>query len=327
MRRFGIDPFVLALLAAIGSAWVAPGVGVAHPGWLPVDLAQLAGWAVGAIFFFYGLKLDPGRWRAGLSNYRLHILIHGATFLLFPLLVLGVMAVFPHWRDDHYLWVGLFFMAALPSTVSSAVVMVSLAGGNVPAAIFNASLSSLLGIVITPLWVSLFLAAGPQAAGLGSVALALLMQVVAPILMGMLLRRWWGAWADRHSRALAVFDQAVIVAIVYTSFCASFAGGLFGGISWGTIGGLIAGLGGLFWVVYGLLFWTSKRLRFSREDTITATFCGSKKSLVHGTVMARVLVPDQTLTGLVLLPVMIYHALQLALVGMLVAGLRSRKKS
>ena len=48
------------------------------------------------------------------------------------------------------LWLGVFFLATLPSTVSSSVVMTNIAKGNVPAAIFDASVSSLLGVFITP---------------------------------------------------------------------------------------------------------------------------------------------------------------------------------
>lgn len=52
---------------------------------------------------------------------------------------------------------GRLFLATLPSTVSSSVVMVSIAGGNMAAAIFNASVSSLIGVFVTPLWMGIFL--------------------------------------------------------------------------------------------------------------------------------------------------------------------------
>ena len=44
-----------------------------------------------------------------------------------------------------------------------------------------------------------------------------------------------------------------------------------------------------------------------------AVFCGSKKSLVHGSVMAGLLFPATAATGLLLLPLLLYHALQIVL--------------
>ncbi|GAC1372677.1 MAG: hypothetical protein NVSMB30_13700 [Hymenobacter sp.] len=54
-------------------------------------------------------------------------------------------------------------------------------------------------------------------------------------------------------------------------------------------------------------------LNFSRADQIVAVFCGSKKSLVHGSVMASLLFPASAATGLFLLPLMLYHSLQIML--------------
>ncbi|HQT54259.1 MAG TPA: bile acid:sodium symporter, partial [Phenylobacterium sp.] len=50
--------------------------------------------------------------------------------------------------------------------------------------------------------------------------------------------------------------------------------------------------------------------RFNKEDEITIVFCGSKKSLASGVPMAGVLFPGAQL-GMILLPVMIFHQIQL----------------
>lgn len=321
LNRIGLDPFVLTLLLSIFVAWLAPSVGADKVSWSP---AEIAGWGVGLIFFFYGLRLNREKLKYGLKNYRLHLVIHLTTFILFPLLIL---CTFPLAGEGtrYYLWLGVFFMAALPSTVSSSVVMVSLAGGNIPAAIFNASISSLLGVFLTPLWMSIFLTAGAGGNELGDVILKLVFQVIVPVGAGMAMRRWWGHFADRHGKTLKIFDQTVIIAIVYTSFCNSFLERMFDNVSWLTLLFLCLALSGLFFLVYGIVWWVSRLLKFNREDTITAVFCGSKKSLVHGTVMAKVLIADTALTGILILPTMIYHALQLVWVGF-IAGRMSREK-
>ncbi|MFA6770640.1 MAG: bile acid:sodium symporter, partial [Bacteroidales bacterium] len=67
----------------------------------------------------------------------------------------------------------------------------------------------------------------------------------------------------------------------------------------------------LFFFIYAITAIIGRVLKFNREDNITALFCGSKKSLVHGTVMAKILFPGFPGIGLILLPLMIFHTLQL----------------
>lgn len=305
--RAGLDGFLLALIGMIGLAYVWPEPGVRQG---PFALDRIANVGVSVIFFAYGLRLSTDKLRAGLSNWRLHLVVHGATFLLFPLLVLGARALFLT-PDTALLWLGAFYVAALPSTVSSSVVMVSIAGGNIPAAIFNASISSLIGIFLTPLWMSLLLSRTSGEYELGPIIGKLVVQVLVPVVLGLLLNRRYGALAERHKAALRTFDQAVILLIVYTSFAESFTQNQFAGISGLsllTLGGLMLAL---FALVYGLLDALSRGLHFSRADRITALFCGSKKSLVQGSVMANVLFSGTEGVGVILLPIMLYHALQL----------------
>jgi sodium/bile acid cotransporter 7 len=201
----------------------------------------------------------------------------------------------------------------LPSTVSTSVVMVSIAGGNLPAAIFNASLSSLLGIVLTPLLTSLFLHTGTGGSQLWGLATQLLWQVVLPVGAGILLNSRFGALVDRHKAGLRYFDQFTILLIVFTAFCESFAEGIFSSFEPADIAKLSVGMMGLYLLVFALIWGLDQLLNFSRADNIVAVFCGSKKSLVHGSVMASLLFPASNAAGLILLPLMLYHALQIIL--------------
>lgn len=288
-------------------AWVAPSVGIDNGIFVP---SEVAGWGVVVVFFMYGVKLSRVNFLAGVKNVRLHLVVQLATFVLFPLLILAIMP----WHDVSMMWLGVFFVAALPSTVSSSVVMVSLVRGDVSAAIFDASISSLIGIIATPLWMSIFLTADMGAVGLGDVVLKLILQVILPVGVGMLLNHRLGAWAARHKVGLRWLDQGVILAIVYTSFCEGFYEGYFEQIGWGDLGILILGMVTLFGVVYGILMVISRVMKFSREERIVALFCGSKKSLVHGTAISKVLIQDSGAAGVLILPVMVYHALQLVIV-------------
>lgn len=324
--------FVLALFGMIGLARLVPGPGAETGPW---SLHAFAHYGVSLIFLMYGIGLSPRAFHEGLRNVRLHLLIHLSTFLLFPLLALAGYRLFAVAEPEsiRLLWFGVFYLAILPSTVSSSVVMVSLAGGNVPAAIFNASLSGLLGVFLTPLWMGLFhTIEGSTASAAGPIDLrtaigSLVLVVVLPIVLGMLLHRCCGAWVGAQRKTLRLFDQSVILLIVYCSFCESFAAKSLDGFSFTQIGLLGLAMTAFFSMVYGIVALGCHMLRFSREDTITATFCGSKKSLMHGMVMAKVLLAGIAAPGLVLLPLMLYHALQLVLVAAIASRLRHRKES
>ncbi|KAA9327567.1 bile acid:sodium symporter [Hymenobacter busanensis] len=309
LQRLGLDWFLLALLAVVGLAYLQPGIGSKASA---VPWGSITTGGVALIFFSYGLRLSPEKLRAGMRNWRLHAVVQLSTFVLFPLLALAVRPLFAGAPEDA-LWASIFFLCTLPSTVSTSVVMVSIAGGNMPAAIFNASISSLLGILLTPIWVSLVLHTGAADGNLGGLVLDLALQVLLPVVLGVLLHPRFGAWAEAHKAGLRVFDQIIILLMVFTSFCESFAQGVFRSYGWGEVLGLGAGMVALFLLVFGLITLVCRLLGFSAEDRIAAVFCGSKKSLVHGTVLAKVLFAGTVATGALLLPLMLYHALQIVL--------------
>ena len=195
--------------------------------------------------------------------------------------------------------------------------MTNIARGNVPAAIFDASFSTLLGVFITPLWMRIFVDAETGGRGFGVVLLALTAQAILPIILGVLANRRWGEFSRRNEKRLRKFDQGTIVLIVYTSFCNSFAEKMFDGLSGGTLFALSVGMVALFFVVFGIVYVVCRALRFSREDAVATLFCGSKKSLVHGVATSRVILSAPNMAGILILPTMIYHALQLIIVSVI----------
>lgn len=322
LAKVGLDGFILALLGMIILAWLWPGGGTAEG---PVSLSDLANYGVSIIFFFYGLKLSKEKLVAGLGNWKLHMLVQGSTFILFPLIVLPCKALLPD--DLHLLWLGAFFLASLPSTVSSSVVMVSIAEGNIPAAIFNASISSIVGVFITPLWMGLVNTGQTgEDISFGDIVGKLVLQVLVPVAIGILLNPRWGKWAERYKVQLKYFDQTIILIIVYTAFCESFEKNMFASLTWLELGGLAVAVLILFFVAYACISGICRLLGFRYEDRVTATFCGSKKSMVHGTVMSKVLFPGSTVTGILLLPLMLYHALQLIIVSLIARRMVEKRK-
>lgn len=320
--KFKIDKFVVAIIIVICFAKVFPQWGSKESS-LPLDLVGSIG--ISLIFFFYGLKLSPEKIKKGLKNWRLHILVQSSTFLIFPLIIL-LFYPLVHTEQDKIIWLSFLFLAALPSTVSSSVVMVSIAQGNIPAAIFNATVSGLIGIVITPLWMSIFLQNTSGDFELNTIYLKLVTEILLPVMIGIGLQRYLGKQAIRYQTELSVFDKTIILLIIYKSFAEAFAEKIFENIALNQWLFISAATLLLFYTVYFFTGYLARLLDFQVEDRITAQFCGTKKSLVHGTVFAKILFPASIPTGVILLPLMLFHAIQIFIIS-IIASKVSRKKN
>lgn len=316
-----LDKFVLAILVAIVVAYFFPQWGIATS---PIPLDTISAVGIALIFFLYGLKLSPQKLKAGLGNYKLHLLVQACTFLVFPLVVLLFRPLVQN-AEHELLWLSFFFLAALPSTVSSSVVMVSIAKGNIPAAIFNASISGIIGIVITPLWMGLFIDDMQTDFDFTEIYTKLVLQILAPVILGLLLQRFWGGFIQKHTKKLTLFDKSIILLIIYKSFATSFTDGVFSGVSLFDLAILVVGVLFLFVLVYMLTGRIATALGFSIEDRITAQFCGTKKSLVHGTVFSKIIFGGMPGLGLVLLPLMLFHASQIMIISAIASRFANRE--
>lgn len=317
------DWFLVGMVAATGLAWLAPGPG-AEGGWLHPELLTKAG--VALIFFLHGLALSFAALRSGALNWQLHTVVQACTFLFFPMLGLALVAVLQG-RVSPGLVLGVFYLCALPSTVSSSVAMTAAARGNVGGAVFNATLSSLLGVVLTPVWVAVVMKTAGQTQPLGPVILDLVQWLILPLAAGQLLRPWLGAWAARHKRTINVVDRLTILLLVYTSFSDSFKQRVWSGYGAGQLIAVVALCGGIFALVMLATGGVSRALGFSRADRIAAMFCGSKKTLASGVPMAKLIFGAHPAIGLILLPIMIYHPLQLVICGVLAERWRRQEEA
>ncbi|WP_192349501.1 bile acid:sodium symporter family protein [Algoriphagus sp. Y33] len=308
LNKVGINGFLLGLFAAILLAWIFPFVGSNQS---PVPWKPIINVGIGLVFFLYGVKLDPVQLKAGLRNWKLHVLIQLTTFVIFPLLVLAIVP-FMSWIDKDF-QLGITYLSVLPSTVSASVVMVSIAHGNIPGAIFNASISSLLGVVITPAWMGILADSADIEMDFIPTLGELSVKVLLPVVFGIVSHKWLFPKIKKHLPALKYIDQTVIMIIVFTSFAESFSRQIFSPYKMSVLLEVGATMLGLFVLVWLVIEGLCRLLGFSWEDRVTALFCGSKKSLVQGVVIGKVVFPDPAILGLVLLPVMLYHIQQLIL--------------
>jgi len=302
--RLRVDRFTLALLAAVALAWAFPLAGAPA-----VALDRLTDVAIAALFFLHGARLSREAVLAGALHWRLHLLIFAATFVLFPLLGLALKPLATRGLTPE-LYLGLLFLCCLPSTVQSSIAFTSMAGGNVPAAVCSASASSLLGVFLTPLLMSALAGAHGGMADPAQAIGKITLQLLVPFVAGHLLRPWLGAWVERRRALLRYTDQGTVLLVVYAAFAASMSSGLWRNTPVESVYLLLAICALLLATVMIALTLTARRLGFDRGDEIAIVFCGSKKSLATGVPMAKVLFAGSAL-GAIVLPVMLFHQIQL----------------
>jgi sodium/bile acid cotransporter 7 len=308
--------FMLGMLLAVLLAFLFPAPG-AKGGWLHADILNNAG--VALILFVQGLAMAVERMKSGLRNWPLHLIIQGFTFVIFPLVGLGWHAASqvlwpsqpPGLRD------GFLYLCVLPSTVSTSVVLTNVAKGNTSAAIFNAALSNIMGVALTPILVQLLMQSSGQTGPLGPLMVRVTLLTLVPFAIGMSLRPVVRDLVDANRRWLNRASNAVILFIVYTAFCDSVKAKTWAtygiGLTWEVLGCVAL----LFSVVAGLVWVFSKAARLERADRIAAFFCSVKKTLAMGVPLARLIFGPSADLGLILLPIMFYHPFQLLVCGLL----------
>ncbi|MEW9625522.1 bile acid:sodium symporter family protein [Rhodanobacter geophilus] len=304
LRRFLPDRFTCALLLTVLLASVLPCRGA----WAPV-FGWLTDAAIALLFFLHGAKLSRAAVLAGITHWRLHLVVLASTFALFPLLGWSLRPLLAPLVTPG-LYLGVLFLCALPSTVQSSIAFTSIARGNVSAAVCAASASSLLGIFVTPLLVGVLLEShgggGMSWHAVGEIVL----QLLVPFAAGQVAQHWIGGWVQRRRPLVGVADQGSILLVVYTAFSASVLQGLWRQVPLAVLGGLLVVNAVLLALALLATRCGARALGFGREDEITIVFCGSKKSLASGVPMAKVLFAGHPL-GMIVLPIMLFHQMQL----------------
>jgi sodium/bile acid cotransporter 7 len=297
------DPYIIAILMMVVLASLLPvsGQGAVWFGWLTKA-------AIALLFFLHGVRLPREQVIAGLVHWRLHLTVLAFTFLLFPLLGLGLLQL-PEWLLPAPLAAGVLYLCLLPSTVQSSIAFTSQARGNVAAAVVAASASNLIGVILTPLLVGLFLHTTTGGLSLKAVQ-DVAVQILLPFVLGQLARPWIAAWVARNAKLVSYTDRGSILLVVYGAFSAAVVGGLWQQVSALELTVLLAICVILLAGVLTATQLAARALKFSKEDEIVVVFCGSKKGLATGVPMASILFPAATV-GFIVLPVMLFHQLQL----------------
>nr|WP_261325037.1 bile acid:sodium symporter family protein [Rhizobium leguminosarum] len=304
MRRFLPDTFTILLVCTVILASLLPARGTfAHYFGIATDLA------IALLFFLHGARLSRDVVISGLLHWRLHLVILLTTFGIFPLLGMA-LGLIPDTILPQPLYLGILFLCVLPSTVQSSIAFTSMAGGNVPAAICSASASNILGMFLTPLLVGLLFSVGGHGGFSFDALEQILLQLLAPFIVGQILQPWIGDWIRAKKKILMPVDRGSILMVVYLAFSTAVVEGLWHTFSIADIAVVIVADMVLLAIVLVLTMLGSRWLGFNKADEITITFCGSKKSLASGVPMANVIFAGQSI-GAIVLPLMLFHQIQL----------------
>ncbi len=316
--RLRLNGFLGGLVAAFLLAFLFPWLG-AKGGFLHTEITVKA--AIFLIFLIQGAALRTESITSGLLAWRVHVFIHAMMFVGIPLLTWLILRL-PVLRLDPALQMGFLLLSMLPTTISTAAVFTAQAGGNVTIAIFNSCISNVLGIFIVPFWVALISRGSgqpiPMLPVLGEIALILLL----PLVLGQIARLRIRPFVESNGPRLGSVTTALILFIVFAALSNSFVGRAWAG---GAATVAKALLGGVFLLSF-VTFLTSCAIqltKFSREDRISALFCASQKTLAAGIPIAQSIFSNSSLpVGLIVLPIIVYHASQLVLGAVLVEYLK-----
>ncbi|AUH67525.1 MULTISPECIES: bile acid:sodium symporter family protein [Gordonia] len=310
LDRSPIDGFVLSILLAVVVAAVFPARGA---------FADVMDWVVtiliGLLFFLYGARLHPREALDGLTHWRLHLTILSFTFVLFPIIGLVLLPALTPVIGDQ-LAHGVLYLTLVPSTVQSSIAFTSIARGNVAGAIVSASASNLLGVFVTPLLVVLLMSSEAGVHITAASVTKIVLEILVPFIAGQLCRPLVAGFLTKYAAPTKYVDRSSIVVVVYVAFSEGVVSGMWSIVSvWDVIAVCLLSL--VFVIaMLALTGWLPKRLGFSREDTIAIQFCGTKKSLATGLPLASVMFAGSAV-GFIVLPLMIFHQIQLILCSML----------
>jgi len=322
LKRVVTDWFLCGMVLATVLAYFFPGFGATGGG---MHAEWVINIGVFVVFFLHGVNLSSEQIKHGLKNWRLHIMVQAFTFVVFPVIWLICSKAFGSYVPA-LLMLGFLYLCALPSTISSSVALTGSAGGNVPAAILNASMSSVFGIFMTPWLVSLVIGTGSGGIDLGPTLLKLSLMLLLPLILGQLLRPLIGKFFAKHKKYTNLIDKIVILLLVYAAFCNSMVSGLWQTQGNSVIAMAFIGSAVLLVVILLLTTGTARLLKFNHADKVAAVFCATKKSLAAGAPMAALIFGNNPALGLILLPIMIYHPLQLIVCSVMAENYANRHK-
>jgi len=325
MQTIGDNYFIFGIGAVLVAAQ-APALRDAMDAALGVGGGGAETYAIAALFFIAGLGLPVDVLRDAASDVRLNAFVHAFIFVFPTTLVVCAAPALQStgWLDQNTLN-GLFVMAALPTTVGSGVAFTQSAGGNFSAALLNSMSSNLLGIFLTPFLIHSFLGADSSVDPLASSS-KLLLEAFLPVVLGMSLRRIPGV-AQATSGALKepskFLSDTILLGIIAKTFVVAEKSEA-GMLDLNAALHLVSALAVFMLIHKGTIFASAMAIdKFSRSDRVAALYMGSHKTLAFGLPLIRATFENDPNLTAYLLPLIVYHPMQILVSSLLVPPLKA----
>jgi sodium/bile acid cotransporter 7 len=318
MKRFlSANSFVVSIFCIVLLAGLLPEMGGPDS---PLPIRTLRSIGIFLIFFNQGVQLPGEELRRGLVNWRLHLMVQSAVYLIFPLLTFLLLQLGGGLLEQPDLRRGFLYLSFVPTTITSAVALTGMANGSVSGALFNCTLSAVLGVFITPALSVAFLGAG-EAEGSVTLAETLLnvaTTILVPLALGQAARRPLSAFYSRHKVFFKRLNSGIILYIIWVAFCQSFLRD-----TWSQVPptSLLLTFAGVIFILLTMSagLWTVSGLAgFPKPVRIAAFFSGSQKTLAMGLPLSALIFPPDMELSLILLPLLIYHPAQLVFGGWMI---------
>lgn len=314
--------FTLLLFGAVALAvWGPVPVEFIESGWAE----RMAALAVALVFFLQGLSLPLRQMLAGALPIRLHLFVLAWNFILFPAmaaLLMGSLQVFL----GPELSLGLWMLAILPTTIASATALTVAAKGGVGQAIFASVFSNLLAIFLVPLLAVAYLAKSSGAElSLLPVFIKLTWIVLLPLVAGQCLRRGFRRFCIGLTQRTRQLPQLAILYIVYLSMAQTVSSAVLEALTPARLVSAVFAVALLLGMASWAVWRSSRWLKLHHGERISAFFTASQKSIATGLPLLTTIFASMPVdTGLILVPLLLYHPLQLLLGGILVQKFKGR---
>jgi sodium/bile acid cotransporter 7 len=326
------NPFICGIISVLILAWLFPELG-AKDGILKTGFLSKLGVIV--IFLLQGMTLRTRQLTASFGNLKLHsftlgwifvfsAIFHGGAALILVALSLDVLAQ------------GFLYLALIPTTITSAIIFTTAAGGNIPGSIFNTTVSNVAGVFWVPTGFVLVFSTGGgiQAELIGPLLFKVAQLILFPLVVGQILRPFLRDknWFKVISPKLKVLNHGIILFILFSTFSQSFLSNAWDDVQSLSLILLISLTFAVVILVHACVWISGRWIRLNREDRITALYCGSQKTLAAGAPMAVAILADspqfaQINQGMLLLPLLCYHPMQLLLAALVLRRLESQSQS
>ncbi|XP_075277203.1 sodium/bile acid cotransporter 7 isoform X2 [Opisthocomus hoazin] len=309
LERLRKEWFILGIVLVIAVARLEPAFG-GKGGPLKPEIT-ITYIAVSAIFFNSGLSLKTEELTNALMHVKLHLFVQIFTLVFFPTaiwLFLQLLSITP---INEWLLKGLQTVGCMPPPVSSAVILTKAVGGNEAAAIFNSAFGS-------------FLLGSSSSVPFTSIFSQLFMTVVVPLIIGQIVRRYIKDWLERKKPPFGAISSCVLLMIIYTTFCDTFANP---NIDLDKFSLIV-----IVFIIFSVqmsfmfltfLFSTRNNSSFTPADTVAIIFCSTHKSLTLGIPMLKIVFAGYEHLSLISVPLLIYHPAQILLGSLLVPTIKS----